>query len=215
MTPEPVWTLETPRLRLRRLLPGDLDDLYRLYHDPEVRRYFPEGVLSYEETREELEYFLHGHPERPDRYAELMRMTGLAPFMNRLAGRLSGGMKQKLGLVCTLIHAPELVILDELTYTMNYGYLDASQVLADIAARPPMQHVVVTGRGARGCGVVAHVIPEPRRPPFGGLLFGGANRDRTDDLLHAMQALSQLSYSPPEKGAQYSQAVLGSQWRRQ
>src|SRR5664279_813953 len=35
-----------------------------------------------------------------------------------------------------------------------------------------------------------------RRPPSGGLLFGGANRDRTDDLLHAMQALSQLSYGP-------------------
>lgn len=41
-----------------------------------------------------------------------------------------------------------LIILDELTYTMNYGYLDATQILADIAARPPMQHVVVTGRSA-------------------------------------------------------------------
>lgn len=41
-----------------------------------------------------------------------------------------------------------LVILDELTYTMNYGYLDEAMVLADIAARPPMQHVVVTGRAA-------------------------------------------------------------------
>lgn len=41
-----------------------------------------------------------------------------------------------------------LVILDELTYTLKYGYLDTVQVLADIAARPPMQHVVVTGRGA-------------------------------------------------------------------
>lgn len=42
----------------------------------------------------------------------------------------------------------DLVVLDELTYTMNYGYLDADQVLADIAARPTMQHVVVTGRAA-------------------------------------------------------------------
>lgn len=41
-----------------------------------------------------------------------------------------------------------LVVLDELTYTINYGYLDADQVLADIAARPTMQHVVVTGRAA-------------------------------------------------------------------
>lgn len=41
-----------------------------------------------------------------------------------------------------------LVILDELTYCLSYGYLDMDQVLADIAARPPMQHVVVTGRAA-------------------------------------------------------------------
>ncbi len=41
-----------------------------------------------------------------------------------------------------------LVVLDELTYTMKYGYLDTAQILADIAARPPMQHVVITGRGA-------------------------------------------------------------------
>jgi cob(I)alamin adenosyltransferase len=41
-----------------------------------------------------------------------------------------------------------LVILDELTYCLSYGYLDTAQVLNDIAARPPMQHVVVTGRAA-------------------------------------------------------------------
>ena len=41
-----------------------------------------------------------------------------------------------------------LVVLDELTYTLQYGYLDTEQILADIAARPAMQHVVVTGRGA-------------------------------------------------------------------
>ena len=42
----------------------------------------------------------------------------------------------------------DLVVLDELTYLLNYGYLDADQVLDDLAARPPMQHVVVTGRAA-------------------------------------------------------------------
>lgn len=49
-----------------------------------------------------------------------------------------------------MLRNPEigLVILDELTYTMKYGYLDTAQILADIAARPPMQHVVVTGRAA-------------------------------------------------------------------
>lgn len=44
--------------------------------------------------------------------------------------------------------AYHLVVLDELTYLLNYGYLDADTVLDAIAARPPMQHVVVTGRAA-------------------------------------------------------------------
>ena len=58
--------LETPRLLLRHLIPEDLDDLYALYSDPEIRRYFPEGTLTYEETKEELEWFLHGHPKHPE-----------------------------------------------------------------------------------------------------------------------------------------------------
>lgn len=48
-----------------------------------------------------------------------------------------------------------LVVLDELTYTMNYGYLDAAQILADIAARPTGQHVVVTGRAASDALIAA------------------------------------------------------------
>ena len=52
---------------------------------------------------------------RPARYAELLHMTGLGSFTQRMAGRLSGGMKQKLGLACTLLHPPELLLLDEPT----------------------------------------------------------------------------------------------------
>jgi len=48
------------------LVPSDLDDLFALYSDPEVRRYFPEGTLTYEETKKELEWFLNGHPEHPE-----------------------------------------------------------------------------------------------------------------------------------------------------
>jgi len=44
-----------------------------------------------------------------------------------------------------------LVVLDELTYLLKYGYLDEQQVCADLAARPPMQHVVITGRAAPQC----------------------------------------------------------------
>jgi RimJ/RimL family protein N-acetyltransferase len=57
--------LETNRLILRHLLPDDLDSLFALYSDPEIRRYFPEGTLTYEETKEELEWFLNGHPSHP------------------------------------------------------------------------------------------------------------------------------------------------------
>lgn len=52
---------------------------------------------------------------RQQRFAELMHMTGLSPFTTRLAGQLSGGMKQKLGLACTLIKSPQLLLLDEAT----------------------------------------------------------------------------------------------------
>ncbi len=60
---------------------------------------------------------LQGVPmeERPARYAELLRMVGLAPFVDRLARNLSGGMKQKLGLACTLVRRPRLLLLDEPT----------------------------------------------------------------------------------------------------
>ena len=51
--------------------------------------------------------------ERADRYAELLAFTGLETFTGRLAGRLSGGMKQKLGLACTLLSRPPVLLLDE------------------------------------------------------------------------------------------------------
>jgi [ribosomal protein S5]-alanine N-acetyltransferase len=50
---------ETPRLLHRRLSMDDLDDLARICADPEVRRYYPEGVLTYDQTREELEWFIN------------------------------------------------------------------------------------------------------------------------------------------------------------
>ena len=59
--------------------------------------------------------FGQGQAERAARIADLTRSTGLAPFTDRPAGKLSGGMKQKLGLCCALIHDPDLLILDEPT----------------------------------------------------------------------------------------------------
>ncbi len=85
--------------------------------------YMPQGLgknlyptLSVEEN---LQFFgrLFGHdaPERRRRIDELTRSTGLDPFLSRPAGKLSGGMKQKLSLCCALIHDPDLLILDEPT----------------------------------------------------------------------------------------------------
>jgi len=59
--------------------------------------------------------FGHEQAERHQRIAELLDSTGLSPFRDRPAGQLSGGMKQKLGLCCALIHDPDLLVLDEPT----------------------------------------------------------------------------------------------------
>ncbi|HYW93884.1 MAG TPA: ATP-binding cassette domain-containing protein [Gammaproteobacteria bacterium] len=83
--------------------------------------YMPQRFGLYEDltVQENLDLYadLHSVPlaDRPQRYAELTAMTGLAPFGDRLAGRLSGGMKQKLGLACTLVDPPRLLLLDEPT----------------------------------------------------------------------------------------------------
>ena len=58
--------LETKRLLLRHPVPEDLEAYFALYHDPEMRRYFPDGTLTLEETREEVEWYLNGHPHHPE-----------------------------------------------------------------------------------------------------------------------------------------------------
>ena len=57
-----MTVLETERLRLRSFEPSDLAPLFALYRDPEIRRYFPDGTRTLDETCEELEWFSRGHP---------------------------------------------------------------------------------------------------------------------------------------------------------
>ena len=81
--------------------------------------YMPQRFGLYEDltVAENLRLYadLHrlGPAERQQRFASLLQFTGLAPFVDRGAGKLSGGMKQKLGLACALLARPKLLLLDE------------------------------------------------------------------------------------------------------
>ena len=105
------------------VLGGDMAD--RRHREAACLRiaYMPQGLgknlyptLSVEENLQFFgRLFGHGEVERRRRIDELTRSTGLYDFLSRPAGKLSGGMKQKLGLCCALIHDPDLLILDEPT----------------------------------------------------------------------------------------------------
>lgn len=105
------------------VLGGDMAD--KRHRDDVCPRiaYMPQGLgknlyptLSVEENLQFFgRLFGHGEAERRRRIDSLTRSTGMAAFLSRPAGKLSGGMKQKLGLCCALIHDPDLLILDEPT----------------------------------------------------------------------------------------------------
>lgn len=116
--------------------------------------YMPQGLgknlypsLSIEEN---LQFFarLFGHSssERRRRIDHLTQSTGLYPFLSRPAGKLSGGMKQKLGLCCALIHDPDLLILDEPTTGVDpLARAQFWKLINDIrVSRPNMSVVVAT-----------------------------------------------------------------------
>lgn len=88
--------------------------------------------------------FGQGRREREQRIADLLASTGLTPFSERPAAKLSGGMKQKLGLCCALIHDPDLLILDE--PTTGVDPLSRRQfwtLINNIRARQPGMSVLV------------------------------------------------------------------------
>ncbi|RZF24532.1 ABC transporter ATP-binding protein [Paraburkholderia sp. UYCP14C] len=86
-----------------------------------VLSYMPQRFGLYEDLTVDENIFFYGElfelsrAKFRERTAELLDAAGLAPFRRRLAGQLSGGMKQKLGLVCALIHTPRVLLLDEPT----------------------------------------------------------------------------------------------------
>ena len=136
------------------VLGGDMANKgHRLKVGPLIA-YMPQGLgknlyptLSVEEN---LQFFArlfgHGAAERRKRIDELTRATGLYSFLQRPAGKLSGGMKQKLGLCCALIHDPDFLILDEPTTGVDplaraqfWDLIDSIR-----ADRPSMSVIVAT-----------------------------------------------------------------------
>ncbi|HFP9302309.1 multidrug ABC transporter permease [Raoultella planticola] len=88
--------------------------------------------------------FGHDKAERENRIDELLRSTGLDPFRDRPAGKLSGGMKQKLGLCCALIHDPQLLILDEPTTGVDpLSRAQFWELIDSIRQRQPEMSVLV------------------------------------------------------------------------
>lgn len=88
--------------------------------------------------------FGHDKAERENRINELLRSTGLDPFRDRPAGKLSGGMKQKLGLCCALIHDPQLLILDEPTTGVDpLSRAQFWELIDSIRQRQPEMSVLV------------------------------------------------------------------------
>jgi len=114
--------------------------------------YMPQGLgknlYATLSVAENVDFFarLFGHApaERQARMADLLHATGLAPFADRPAGKLSGGMKQKLGLCCALIHDPDMLILDEPTTGVDpLSRRQFWELIDRIRARRPGMSVLV------------------------------------------------------------------------
>ena len=144
---------------VRRIQHGTVEvlggDMGRKAHREQVCpriAYMPQGLgrnlyptLSVEEN---LQFFArlfgHGAAERRRRIDELTRATGLHPFLARPAGKLSGGMKQKLGLCCALIHDPDFLILDEPTTGVDpLARAQFWELIAGIRTQRPGMSVIV------------------------------------------------------------------------
>src|SRR5271154_2492863 len=135
-----------------RALDGDLKDA--AFRQGAFARiaYMPQGLgrnlyptLSVFENMDFIgRLFGQGEEERKARIDDLTRSTGLDPFLARPAGKLSGGMKQKLSLCCSLIHDPDLLILDEPTTGVDpLSRRQFWQLIDRIRGRHPQMSIIV------------------------------------------------------------------------
>ena len=134
------------------VLGGDMRDVHHRREVCPKIAWMPQGLgknlyhtLSvYENVDFFARLFGHDKAERESRIHELLQSTGLAPFRDRPAGKLSGGMKQKLGLCCALIHDPQLLILDEPTTGVDpLSRAQFWELIDSIRQRQPEMSVLV------------------------------------------------------------------------
>ncbi len=134
------------------VLGGDMRDVHHRREVCPKIAWMPQGLgknlyhtLSvYENVDFFARLFGHDKAERDLRINELLQSTGLAPFRDRPAGKLSGGMKQKLGLCCALIHDPQLLILDEPTTGVDpLSRAQFWELIDSIRQRQPAMSVLV------------------------------------------------------------------------
>ncbi|WP_411544178.1 ribosome-associated ATPase/putative transporter RbbA [Klebsiella pneumoniae] len=134
------------------VLGGDMRDVHHRREVCPKIAWMPQGLgknlyhtLSvYENVDFFARLFGHDKAERELRINELLQSTGLAPFRDHPAGKLSGGMKQKLGLCCALIHDPQLLILDEPTTGVDpLSRAQFWELIDSIRQRQPAMSVLV------------------------------------------------------------------------
>jgi ribosome-dependent ATPase len=135
-----------------QVMGGDMADRnFRAMIQPKIA-YMPQGLgknlyptLSVAENIDFFgRLFGQGQAERAQRITHLLDSLGLAPFRDRPAAKLSGGMKQKLGLCCALIHDPDLLILDEPTTGVDpLSRRQFWELIASIRQRRPQMSVIV------------------------------------------------------------------------
>ncbi|MFZ1417895.1 MAG: ATP-binding cassette domain-containing protein [Burkholderiaceae bacterium] len=113
--------------------------------------YMPQKFGLYEDlsVRENFRLYAEIHgvstQQRDQRYEQLMHMTDLGRFADRLAGQLSGGMKQKLGLACTLVRSPDLLLLDEPTVGVDpLSRRELWQIIQNLVSQEKLSVIIAT-----------------------------------------------------------------------
>jgi len=198
------------------------------------------GDLSIDEN---IEFFarIHGVRDFAARRTRLLQLTGLLPFRRRLAARLSGGMKQKLALACTLVHEPPLLVLDEpttgvdpvsrrefwkllaeflasgLTIVMATPYLDEAERCGRVALLSEgrllaLEAPKVLQAGLRG--IVLEIVATPSRQALevARRVAGAEQVELFGDRLHVRA--SSEAIEPPLRSAFASEGVAVAVMRR-